>query len=149
MTRPDWDEWYIDIAHKVAERSTCLRRQCGAVIVRDQHIISTGYNGAPRGLPHCSEIGCLRDKLNVPSGQRTELCNGAHAEQNAINFAARDDGGTGGATLYSTHYPCSWCVKSIINAGIIYVVYDQDYPDPLTKTLLRGSIDIRNLTGVR
>jgi dCMP deaminase len=128
------DDYFMGIARVVAKRSTCLHRQVGAVIVKGKQIVSTGYNGAPSGHPHCLDIGCARH--GVPSGQRSELCRGAHAEQNAINFAARYGISIEGATLYTTHYPCSWCAKSLVNAGIASVVYDEDYPDPLAKDVL-------------
>ncbi|MDH7488035.1 MAG: dCMP deaminase family protein [Anaerolineae bacterium] len=126
----------MHIARVVASRSTCLHRHVGAVIVKGKQIVSTGYNGAPAGQPHCLDIGCARE--GVPSGQRSELCRGAHAEQNAINFAARFGISIEGATLYTTHFPCSWCAKSIVNAGIRRVVYAEDYPDPLAKAILAG-----------
>lgn len=128
------DDYFMGIARVVARRSTCLHRQVGAVIVKGKQIVSTGYNGAPSGHPHCLDIGCARQ--GVPSGQRSELCRGAHAEQNAINFAARYGISIEGATLYTTHYPCSWCAKSMVNSGIVEVVYDEDYPDPLAKEVL-------------
>jgi len=127
-------DYFMEIAHVVARRSTCLHRQVGAVLVQGKQIVSTGYNGAPSGHPHCLDIGCARQ--GVPSGQRSELCRSAHAEQNAINFAARYGISIEAATLYTTHYPCSWCAKSIVNAGIVQVIYDEDYPDPLAKEIL-------------
>ena len=138
------DEYFMEIALVVARRSTCLHRQVGAVIVQGKQIVSTGYNGAPAGHPHCLDIGCARD--GVPSGQRSELCRAAHTEQNAINFAARYGISIEGATLYTTCYPCSWCAKSIINAGIVRVVYADDYPDPLAKEIL-SSIRVEHLPG--
>ena len=138
--RPDVDTYFMRIAHVVASRSTCLHRQVGAVIVRGKQIVSTGYNGAAAGHPHCLDIGCARE--GVRSGSNMELCRGAHAEQNAINFAARYGIAIEGATLYCTHYPCSACAKSIINAGISRVVYEQDYPDPLAKQVL-SLIEVR------
>ncbi len=134
--RPSLDAYFMRIARVVASRSTCLHRHVGAVIVKGKQIVSTGYNGAPAGQPHCLDIGCARE--GVPSGQRSELCRGAHAEQNAINFAARFGISIEGATLYTTHFPCSWCAKSIVNAGIRRVVYAEDYPDPLAKAILAG-----------
>ena len=116
------DDYFMEIAHVVARRSTCLHRQVGAVLVQGKQIVSTGYNGAPSGQPHCLDIGCARQ--GVPSGQRSELCRAAHVEQNAINFAARYGISIEGATLYTTNYPCSWCAKSIINAGVAQVIYD-------------------------
>lgn len=138
--RPDLDTYFMRIAELVGTRGTCLHRQVGAVIVRGKQIVSTGYNGAAAGHPHCLEIGCARE--NVPSGQNMELCRAAHAEQNAINFAARYGIAIEGASLYCTTYPCSACAKSIINAGIIRVVYEIDYPDPLAKQVL-SLIEVR------
>jgi dCMP deaminase len=132
--RLELDTYFLEIARVVARRSTCLRRQIGAVIVKGKQIVSTGYNGAPSGHPHCFDVGCARE--DVPSGERSELCRAAHAEQNAINFAARYGIPIEGATLYTTTYPCSWCAKSIVNAGISRVVYESDYPDPLGKEIL-------------
>ena len=132
--RLDADSYFMEIAQVVARRSTCLRRQIGAVIVKGKQIVSTGYNGAPAGHAHCVDTGCARQ--NIPSGQRSELCRAAHAEQNAINFAARYGIPIDGAAIYATTYPCSWCAKSIVNAGIIRVVYRDDYPDPLAKEIL-------------
>ncbi len=134
--RPSWDEYFIEIARKVATRSTCLRRHVGAVIVRDKRILSTGYNGAPRGLPHCEEVGCLRTQLGIPSGQRQEICRGLHAEQNAIIQAALHGVSIEGATIYVTHQPCITCAKMIINAGIVRVVCLNDYPDELARQML-------------
>lgn len=127
--RPDWDEYFMEIAHVVAKRSTCLRRQIGAVIVKDKRIVTTGYNGAPSGLPHCLELGCLRDEREIASGTQQEVCRALHAEQNAIIQAALYGISTTGAALYCTHQPCSLCAKAIINAGIKKVVYKGDYPD--------------------
>ena len=138
--RPDLDDYFMHIARVVSTRSTCLRRQVGAVIVKGKQIVSTGYNGAPAGHAHCLEIGCAR--VGVPSGQRSEICRAAHAEQNAINFAARFGIPIEGATLYTTHHPCSWCAKSIVNAGIQRVVFGEDYPDPLAKEVL-SIVEIR------
>ena len=134
--RMGWDEYFMRMAHLVAKRSTCLRRQVGAVLVKDKRIIATGYNGAPKGLPHCIDIGrCLRQELGVPSGQRHELCKGLHAEQNCIIQAAVFGVSTRGATLYTTTYPCVICAKMIVNAEIEEVVYDADYEDPLAKEI--------------
>jgi dCMP deaminase len=124
----------MEIAEVVSRRSTCQRRQIGAVIVKGKQIVSTGYNGAPAGHPHCGDVGCARE--DVPSGERSELCRAAHAEQNAINFAARYGIPIEGATIYSTTYPCSWCAKSIVNAGLTRVVFKNDYPDALAKEIL-------------
>ncbi|MEW6607216.1 MAG: cytidine/deoxycytidylate deaminase family protein [bacterium] len=142
-TRPSWDTYFMEIAHLVAKRSTCLRRQVGAVIVKDKYILSTGYNGAPTGLKHCDEIGCLRDKMQIPSGERHELCRGLHAEQNAIIQSALHGMGINGASLYCTHQPCILCVKMLINAGIKKIVYEGAYPDELAMNLLKeANIDV-------
>jgi len=132
--RPEIDNYFINIAIMVSTRATCLRRRVGSVIVRGRQIVSTGYNGAPQGMVHCLDIGCARE--NVPSGERSELCRGAHAEQNAINFSARYGISIEGATIYTTHLPCSWCSKSIVNSGIQRVVFLHDYPDPASKGIL-------------
>ncbi len=134
--RPSWDEYFMRIAHEVAKRATCLRRSVGAVVVLDKRILSTGYNGAPTGLPHCSETGCLRDRLHVPSGERVELCRGLHAEMNALLQGARYGIRMDGATLYSTHVPCSLCSKMIINTGIVRVVAAVEYPDSFGYDML-------------
>jgi len=134
--RPSWDEYFILIANLVKQRSTCLRRQVGALIVKDQRILATGYNGAPAGLRHCSEVGCLREQAEVPPGERHELCRGIHAEQNAIVQAAAFGVSIKGSTLYCTHFPCVLCTKMIINAGIKRLVVENDYPDELSKSML-------------
>ncbi|MFW6180929.1 MAG: deoxycytidylate deaminase [Spirochaetota bacterium] len=143
-SRPGIDHYFMNIAVVVASRATCLRRRVGAVITQGKQIVSTGYNGAPQGMSHCLDIGCARE--NVPSGTRSELCRGAHAEQNAINFAARYGISIAGATLYTTHLPCSWCAKSIVNAGIERVVFLNDYPDPASKGIL-GNLTVEQLRG--
>jgi dCMP deaminase len=135
--RPPWDDYFLEIAGVVARRSTCLRRHVGAVLVRDRFIISTGYNGAPTGIRHCREAGCLREKYQVPSGERHELCRGLHAEQNAIIQAALHGVSTKGATLYCTNHPCSICAKMLINAGVVHVVISNDYNDHLSKEMLK------------
>jgi dCMP deaminase len=136
--RKPWDKFFLDMAQLCAEQSTCLRRSVGAVIVKDKAILSTGFNGAPSGLDHCEEIGCLRQIMNIPSGQRHEICRGAHAEQNAINNAAKFGVRIEGATLYCTTYPCSICARSIVNSGITKVIYVQGYPDEFTANILRN-----------
>ena len=135
--RPTLDEYFMEIAKVVAKRSTCLRQKVGAVIVKDKRILATGYNGAPSGLPHCFDIGCLREQLNVPSGERQELCRGVHAEQNAIIQAAKFGISVEGATLYTTHCPCITCAKIIINAGIKKVVYGRKYADKRGLELMK------------
>lgn len=135
-SRPSWDEYFMEIARLVAKRSTCLRRQVGAVAVKEKRILATGYNGAPAGLRHCAEAGCLREQLGVPSGERHELCRAIHAEQNAIVQAALHGAALKGGTLYVTHQPCVLCAKILINAGIVRVVFCGDYPDPLAREFL-------------
>lgn len=137
MTRPSWDSYFMEITRVVATRSTCLRRQVGALLVRDKRILSSGYNGAPRGLDHCLDIGCLREEMGIPSGQRQELCRGLHAEQNAIVHAAYHGINIAGSILYVTHQPCITCAKMIINAGIQKVVFAGEYPDTLSVELLK------------
>ena len=135
--RIGWDEYFMQMAELTAKRSTCLRRQVGAVIVKDRHIIATGYNGAPRGLKHCDELGgCLRQKLGVPSGQRHELCRALHAEQNAIIQAATLGQSIEEGTIYVTHQPCVICAKMIINAGIKRIVVREAYPDEMATEIL-------------
>ena len=136
MQRPSWDTYFIDIAKLVASRSTCLRRQVGAVMVKEKHILATGYNGTPSGITHCSETGCLREQLKVPSGERHELCRGLHAEQNAIIQAARNGVDISGATLYCTHSPCIICTKMLINAGVRQIFYLDGYPDQMSLDML-------------
>jgi len=133
--RPSWNEYFMDIAYLVSERSTCMRRKVGAVVVKDRAILATGYNGAPAGIPHCSETGCLRHQLNVPSGEKHELCRGLHAEQNAIIQAAVHGTSIIGATLYCTNHPCSICAKMLINAKIQKIYYQNGYQDDLSKAL--------------
>ena len=135
--RPTWDEYFMEIATVAAKRSTCLRRAVGAVIVRDNHIISTGYNGSPKGTPHCQETGCIRKLNDIPSGTRHEFCRGSHAEINAIAQAASVGTTTNGATLYCTHQPCAFCAKAIINAGIKKIIFAHPYPDEIGSKLLQ------------
>jgi len=138
MKRPSWDAYFMQITELVATRATCLRRKVGAIIVKDKRILATGYNGPPSGLPHCDELGgCLRDKLNVPSGERHEISRAVHAEQNAIIQAARFGVPIDGATIYVTHHPCFICAKMIINAGIKRIVVKEGYPDELSKEMLK------------
>ncbi len=134
--RPDWNDYFAAITRQVATRSTCLRRQVGCVIVVGRRIVATGYNGAPSGLAHCSEVGCLRDQRKVPSGERHEICRGLHAEQNAIIQAALYGVAVRGGVLYCTHHPCTLCTKMIINAGIERIFYLEGYPDGMSAQLL-------------
>jgi dCMP deaminase len=142
--RPDWDTYFMQIAELVATRSTCLRRKVGAVIVKDRRILTTGYNGAPSGITHCEIVGCLREKLKVPAGERHELCRGLHAEQNALLQAALHGISVKGGILYCTNQPCSICAKMLINAGIKEIVIKEGYPDKLAKEMLEeAKIKIR------
>lgn len=135
--RPSWDAYFMKIAEDVASRATCIRRKVGAVIVKDKWIISTGYNGAPTNISHCTEESCLRTKYNVPSGERHELCRGLHAEQNAIIQAARHGVSIYGASIYCTHQPCSICTKMLINSGIKKFVFSAPYRDPLAEEMMK------------
>ena len=137
--RPSWEEYFMDITQLVAKRSTCLRRQVGALLVKDKKILATGYNGAPARLEHCLEIGCLREQQSVPSGERHELCRGLHGEQNAIIQAAYHGVAIRGATLYCTNHPCVICSKMLINAGIERIVYEEGYADDLAAQMLKES----------
>ena len=151
MERLSWDDYFMEIAHLVAKRATCLRRQIGAVIVRDKRILATGYNGAPSGLPHCEETGCLREKMGIPSGQNQELCRALHAEQNAIIQAALSGVSIADSQIYSVTHPCVVCAKMIINAGIKRVIYENSYPDSLSKEMLNEAgveiVNIRDISG--
>jgi dCMP deaminase len=134
--RPSWHEYFMSITELVAQRSTCTRRYVGAILVRDKRIISTGYNGAPSGISHCLDVGCLREQQGIPSGERHELCRGLHAEQNAIIQAALQGSTVGGATLYCTNMPCSICTKMLINSRISEVYYREGYADTLSAALM-------------
>jgi dCMP deaminase len=137
----------MEITRLVAKRATCLRRQVGAVLVMDKRLLATGYNGAPSGLAHCLEVGCLREKRQIPSGERHELCRGLHAEQNVIIQAAFHGIRIQGSTLYCTNLPCAICTKMLINAGIREIVYESGYGDDLSKEmLLEARIPIRQLS---
>jgi dCMP deaminase len=143
LERPSWDDYFMTITKVVATRSTCLRRHVGAILVKDKRILATGYNGAPAGLRHCSEVGCLRQDASIPSGTRHELCRGLHAEQNAIIQAANHGISIRGSTLYCTNKPCVICSKMIINARITQVYYEEGYDDPLADQMLaEASIDM-------
>jgi len=135
--RPGWDEYFLNLAELAATRSTCLRRRVGALLVAERRVLATGYNGPPRGLPHCQEAGCLRETLNIPSGQRHEMCRGIHAEQNTILQAAQYGVPVRQATLYCTHQPCAICAKLILNLDVNRLVLRGDYPDELALKLLR------------
>ncbi len=145
--RPSWDEYFMRMAYLASTRSTCTRRKVGAVIVKDKRILATGYNGPPKGLAHCDITGCIREDLNVPSGERHELCRGLHAEQNAIIQAAVHGVSIKDATIYVTNHPCVVCAKMLINAEIKEIVYAEGYPDDLAKLiLLESNIKVRQFS---
>lgn len=147
--RLSWDEYFMKIAALVSQRSTCLRRQVGCVIVGDKRILATGYNGAPSRLKHCEEVGCLRNKLKIPSGERQELCRGLHAEQNTIIQAALMGVSLKESMLYCTHQPCILCAKMLINAGIKKIIFKGDYPDKLALSILKeAKVQLRRMTNV-
>ena len=137
MERPSWETYFMEIALLVAKRSTCIRRSVGAILVKDKRILATGYNGAPSGIQHCIDAGCLREQLHVASGQRHELCRGIHAEPNAIIQDAYHGASIKGLTLFCTNLPCLICTKMIINAGIERIYYLCGYADDLSKNMLR------------
>ncbi len=148
MPRPSWDEYFMQIATQVSGRSTCLRRQTGAVLVKDRRILATGYNGTPAGLRHCEEVGCLREQRRIASGSHHELCRGIHAEQNAVIQAARHGISIDGSVIYTTHQPCVLCAKILINAGVVDIAFRDPYPDPLSEELLgEAGIAPRRVTG--
>ena len=150
MQRPSWDQYFMDITHLVATRSSCLRRQVGALLVKERNILATGYNGVPSGITHCAVAGCLRERLKVPSGERHELCRGLHAEQNAIIQAAKHGTNIDGATLYCTTMPCIICTKMIINAGITRVVYGEGYADELAREMIaEAAIEVVHFSAPR
>lgn len=143
--RPSWDEYFMEIAEIVKKRSTCMRRQVGAIIVKDKQILTTGYNGSPKNLDHCEKTGCKRQELNIPSGQRHELCRALHAEQNAIIQAAHNGVVISKSTLYVTTRPCVLCAKMCINAGITKIIYKGDYPDDMsTEMLIEAGVELIN-----
>lgn len=138
-TRPNWDQYFMEIAHQVARRTTCRRRAVGAVLVKDRRILATGYNGVPQGIEHCLDRGCLREQLGIPSGEKHELCRGLHAEQNAIIQAAKHGISIDGGMVYCTTQPCIICAKMLINSGIREIVFEESYPDTLTQEMLEES----------
>lgn len=142
MTLPkrlDFDEYCLKIASVVAERATCQRHHVGALAVRDKHILATGYNGAPAGLPDCLELGCLRDELGIPSGERHEICRAIHAEQNVIIQASLHGVSIEGATIYCTHTPCRLCAKMLVNARIKRFVSFRKYQDDTFTDLFKAA----------
>ncbi|MBN2544071.1 cytidine/deoxycytidylate deaminase family protein [bacterium] len=147
-TRPGWDEYFMEMAHLVASRSTCLRRKVGAILVRDKRILATGYNGAPKDSPHCIEIGCLREKMKIQSGEHHELCRGIHAEQNALIQAAIFGTSVEGSDLYCTNQPCTICLKMLINAKIKTLYIAGKYPDELSDRLIKeAKLNVINMEG--
>jgi dCMP deaminase len=137
--RPTWHQYFLTITRNVAERSTCTRAKVGAVIVRDKNILATGYNGAPAGLPHCLDVGCLVYTSRTPSGENEENCfRTIHAEINAIAQAAKNGASIRDADIYITHTPCIHCVKVLINTGIRRIFYEREYKRATIEELLRG-----------
>ena len=137
MPRLPWPDYFMRIAHLVSERSTCIRRKVGAIAVMDKRILATGYNGAPKAMPDCTQIKCLREEMNIASGERHELCRGLHAEQNVIIQAAVHGISIQGAEIYCTHQPCLICTKMLVNCSVKTVYYSNAYPDPLAEELLQ------------
>lgn len=141
--RPTWEEYFKQMAKYAATRSTCLRRQVGAIAVMGNRIIATGYNGAPPNVTHCSERGCLRQKLNIPSGERHEVCYAMHAEQNLIVQCAQNGLSMKDSTVFCTTKPCFICTKMLYSVGIKSIYWDGDYPDEMTDNFLKevGTVD--------
>ncbi|EHJ47859.1 CMP/dCMP deaminase zinc-binding [Solidesulfovibrio carbinoliphilus subsp. oakridgensis] len=146
--RLPWPEYFMRIAYLVAERSTCLRRKVGAVAVKDRRILATGYNGSPTGTAHCLDIGCLREEMGIPSGERHELCRGLHAEQNVIIQCALHGVPIAGADIYCTTQPCLICTKMLINCQARHIYFSQGYPDALSaKMIAEAGIGFEALEG--
>ncbi len=144
--RPSWDKYFMEIARLVAKRSTCLRRKVGALIVKDKRILCTGYNGTPTGIEHCDIVGCMREKLKIPAGERHELCQGLHAEQNAFLQAACYGINVKDAAIYCTNQPCIICAKMMINAGVKKVIIGDGYPDKMARDFLKkANITLRRI----
>ena len=139
LDRPDWDEYFMEMAELAAKRSSCLRRRVGAVLVKDKKVLATGYNGAPKDITHCEVTGCLREEMGVPSGERHEICRGVHAEQNLVAQAALHGVKTEKSTVYCTHQPCIICTKILINAGIKKIYFKNAYSDQFAEKLLEES----------
>ncbi|MCL4323726.1 MAG: cytidine/deoxycytidylate deaminase family protein [Candidatus Thermoplasmatota archaeon] len=145
--RPSWDQYFMQMAYMAASRANCVRRQVGAVIVRDNNILATGYNGPPSGTQHCDVVGCIRIDMDIPSGERHELCRGLHAEQNAIIQAAVHGVSIRDGVIYTTTFPCVVCAKMIINARLKEIIYTEGYPDELSELmLLESDVQKRKLT---
>lgn len=139
VQRPSYDEYFMQMAYLAASRSTCIRRKVGAVLVKNKHVLATGYNGPPKGMKHCDETGCLRETLQVPSGERHEICRGLHAEQNAIIQAAVFGVSIKDSVIYITNTPCVVCTKMLINAGVKEIIYEGQYPDKLAHEMMKES----------
>ena len=137
--RPSWDEYFMEMAELAATRATCLRRKVGAVLVKNKKVLATGYNGAPMDIEHCETAGCLREEMNVPSGERHEICRGVHAEQNLVAQAAIHGVKTEDSTVYCTHQPCIICTKILINAGVNKIYFKNSYSDEFAEKLLDQS----------
>jgi dCMP deaminase len=148
MSRPDNDTYFMRMAELVSTRSSCLRRNVGAVVVKEKRVLTTGYNGAPKGLRHCAEVGCVRLENRIESGTRHELCRGVHAEQNAVIQAAYFGVSIKDSTIYTTNFPCVMCAKILVNAGIKEIVYKDDYVDELSRNVLEESkVVVRRYNG--
>ena len=146
IARPSADKYFMKLALVVSERATCQRHSVGAIIVKDKIILATGYNGAPKGSKDCLELGCLRDEMGIPSGERNEICRAVHAEQNAIIQAAGGFADVKESVMYCTHSPCNVCAKMMVNAGISEVVVFEKYADQQFKKLFKElGIKIRYL----
>ncbi len=139
MERPDWNEYFMEMAELAAKRATCLRRKVGAVLVKNKKVLATGYNGAPMNIEHCESTGCLREKMEVPSGERHEICRGVHAEQNLVAQAAIHGVKTEDSIVYCTHQPCIICTKILINAGVKKIYFKNSYSDKFAEKLLNQS----------
>lgn len=140
------DRVYMDMAYEQAEKSTCLRAKVGAVLVLNGKVVAQGYNNVTGGIKDCTEIGCIRDILNIPSGERREVCRAICAEQLAITEAARNGIVLDGAVAYITTYPCHICAKMLASSGISEIVYDKDYPDELSQLfLMEAGIKVRKI----
>ena len=137
--RISWPTYFMSIATLVAERSTCLRRKVGAVAIRNSRILATGYNGAPSGIPHCLNVGCIREVKGIPSGQQLDICRAVHAEQNLIIQAALHGISLHRSDVYCTCKPCFTCAKMLINVGVKSIIISQAYPDDNTDKLLEDA----------
>lgn len=136
--RPSWHQYFMTITRQVAERSTCRRAKVGTVIVRDKNILATGYNGAPAGMPHCIDVGCLIYQSKTPNGDTEENCfRTIHAEMNAIAQAAKNGSTIKDASIYITHTPCIHCLKVLVNTGIKSIYYEKPYKLHTLDELLR------------